>query len=70
MPSPDEQQYLKFRTWMLQPGAFPTKPPADGMAGMQAMFEDALWAAWQAGYQEGVNNNGHVHHAGLTKGQE
>ena len=49
-----ETQYLKFRTWMLQPGAFPTKPPVDGMAGMQAMLEDALWTAWQAGYQEGV----------------
>lgn len=23
-----------------------------GMAGMQAMLKDALWAAWQAGHQD------------------
>lgn len=55
MPDTDEQQYLKFRTWMLQPNARATQQPAlDGMAGVQTILEDALWAAWQAGYREGL----------------
>ena len=54
MPDTDETQYFKFRAWMLQPSATPKKQPADGLAGMQSMLEDALWAAWQAGYQEGL----------------
>ncbi|WOI47726.1 hypothetical protein [Acidovorax sp. BLS4] len=54
MPDDDEQQYLKFRTWMLQPGSLPERrQDVDGLHGMQALIEDALWAAWQAGYLEG-----------------
>ncbi|CAM3351461.1 hypothetical protein [Paracidovorax anthurii] len=51
----DEQQYLKFRTWMLQPGSLPEqRKDVDGLHAMQTLLEDALWAAWQAGYREGV----------------
>ena len=54
MSDTDEQQYLKFKAWVLQPGALPQQRPVlDGMAGVQAILEDAMWAAWQAGYQEG-----------------
>lgn len=50
-----EEQYLKFRTWMLQPGALPEqRAEAGSITDIQTLLEDALWAAWQAGFREGA----------------
>lgn len=47
----NEVLYLKFRRWVHLPNAFPTEPKFEGMAGMQALMEAALWEAYKEGYR-------------------
>lgn len=47
----EEALYIKYKRWVARPHAFPTEPRFEGMAGMKALFEDALWAAYREGYQ-------------------
>jgi hypothetical protein len=55
MPDTEEQQYIQFKRWLQSPGALPAQPAAqDAPASLQKVIEDGLWAAWQAGYKEGL----------------
>ena len=47
----NEALYIKFRRWVHMPQSFPTEPKVDGVTGMQALMEGALWEAYKEGYR-------------------
>lgn len=50
--------YAAFKRWIETPNALPQKSPAmENALGAQAMLEEALWAAYQAGYGQGVTDS-------------
>ncbi|WCM88552.1 hypothetical protein [Acidovorax sp. NCPPB 3576] len=54
--SDTSEEYLKFKAWLQQPGSLPEpRPELQGMAAVQAIMEGSFWAAWQAGYREGLS---------------